>query len=340
MNLRRHNEEPLSGIAFLPDERGAAAEEDEEGDGQGADQPEYVVDPDGHRVRVEDLWNMRRESTARYEEASQLRAQAEAAEARANRVVDTILTKTQAAAGESATKTPTGARAKPTIDLSDLNVDDLDQAGMGKLAERIGLGLDATKAEILSRLDVLGKNVNTMVDDKITEAQIRQAVHAANMEIANDYFQSHGVRSADARKDVLDHLRSLPRTGKWKGLYGTEDDNGYFRYNQRALLVADRAVRGDELVAAAEARAKKEGFDEYRKSNRAGDSLVQPGGGSVDLSKMTFEEKMDALDQMSYAQQTAVLDQMSDEELFNIPMEGFQRQLADRERGYVPATRR
>lgn len=292
----------------------AHLEKDENAGGGGgpAKNPEVVYDPDGKPIAVEDLFRMRAESTRRYEEASRR-------EERLQGILDRL---TQNQGGGGSAKEDPPARV---VDLSDL--DELEKDALAQAGTRIDQGVKGALSEAEKRIE-------DKVDQKLEEGLHRNSVHQANLKTADGYFTDAKVPPR-IQAEILKTVRALPKTED----NGHVDERGYFVYNRDAFERADFAVRGKDLLAAAEARGRQEGVRQFANGAGAG-GLGQGDGGGIDLKSMSLGDRIETLDRMNDRQRLVAFDSMTDEEIVSLVEGGFELQMQELTRGHTPQIRR
>lgn len=228
---------------------GGAPEESGDGDDGGAAgaNPEFITDPDtGKRVRVEDVFEMRRQSTQRFQAASTAQERAESALAR---VFGKIGEQDGGAAAAPASNNA------PAFDLED--VDLVGEDGLKELGKRLNLGVNASREEIRAEMTRREGELEKRLDDKLDKRDVERAVHQENVALLDAYLDDAKIpadRRGELRGEYVAMLKGLPKTSR----FGSRGEDGYWRFNKAAMRAADMAIRGDEMVRTAETRAAEQ----------------------------------------------------------------------------------
>lgn len=302
---------------FFDETRAFHFEADKDGAGGGVANPEFVTDPDtGAKVPVSSLFEMRRSATAKYDEAAEMLRQANATNERVSKVVDMLTAKAQAAEGTPAKKTD-----DPLVKADDL--DALDEGGFQEFGKRTNDALKQTSEQLEARLKA---DLEASLDERDWRLQVSQR----NQALLDAHLKAEGI-DGRLRSKYVEELKSTPRTSD----YGHTDDRGYFHFNEKAIRRVDLAVRGDEIIAAREAKARQEGMKNATQGLQAGG--LGAGGGAANLKDLPIDERIAALEDLPPEVAEHILyNEMSDEEVSSLITGGFDLQLQERQRGRSP----
>lgn len=242
------------------------------------------------------------------------------------------------AAGAKADKDEDPEEERPALDLSDLpdpysDKTGWEQAMAAKLTESMGVTAQRAQQIVETSLQRFEAKVRDDVDAQLD----RRDVGRRNMDGLKQYFKDHSV-PAKAQKEIVEVVKGLP----WNSRYGERHGKDLFLYSADAFKAADMAVRGAEVVAAAEARVKEETLREMRAK---GDftEFFGDGAGTADLAGMTDLERIEYLGNLPQQAMEEILyneELLSDDKLIGMVRSGQDEFMRQRNRGYAPAGRR
>lgn len=208
--------------------------------------------------------------------------------------------------------------AAPQVDLAGLPDPYSDLEGFQReLGQRVTEGMGLTQEQAAS---IIRSEMKTLRDEVMSQAEDRMTareVHSLNINAAKDYFTENSVPAA-AQKEIINFMRSMPHVAKFGDKHEGSD---FFVFNRQAFRAADMAIRGNDIVAAAEARGKEEGRRAAADSSNFGE-LFGEGGEGAGFNELSPLDQIERLEQMPVAQRDAMLYEMEESDLVGLVKAG------------------